>query len=344
MHIHRLGNAVEVQGVNLLDDDECTELGRVLANECVVLVKDSVSEKRLFEIQNLWGQPCRPLVPRLMNEKKLSGRHWRDVLMNMAYIRSDHKTEGESELSTYATRISYERDEKGRTRGFFSNGELDWHCDQHAFHDNQRIVGLMSLWGTENSQTTFLCTADTYANLNHEDRSMVDELVSVYEWDGGTMCQGLIPQQLAMVQLQMVPLAKMECPLHDRTASGVHGIRFPSQCFTHFKDVSPTESLKIKDHIWSLLNTDKNIYRHHWQDGEIMFMDQNITLHARPTNIEYGNKRTLCRISSYLDNLFPGEGPIDYVKADGEDLSLDEFAIRLDRQRRAEYEKALVAS
>ena len=145
MKVARLNNAVEVTGIDLLDDEQCRELGRILANECVVLIRDKVSEKRLFEIQSLWGQPSRSLMERYVAEKKIGGRHWRKILLHAGYNKPKDL---DPEIGEFVGRVSVEKDEKGRATGVFTNGELDWHCDQHAYHDNQRIVGLMSLWGT----------------------------------------------------------------------------------------------------------------------------------------------------------------------------------------------------
>lgn len=77
------------------------------------------------------------------------------------------------------SRVSFEKDKRGNPTGLFTNGELDWHSDQQAIVDSQTIVGLMSLWGTENSQTGFPCTEKAYSKLSEDDRSILNELISV---------------------------------------------------------------------------------------------------------------------------------------------------------------------
>ena len=334
MEIKYLNNAVQVTGCDLENDDDCIELGHILANECVVFVKDCVSEERLYDIHSLWGTPCRAILHRYVGEQRLTGRHWRSLLVNLGYISTavDHIA-GKTGMS----RVSFERNSKGKPTGVFTNGELDWHSDQQSYHDNHRVVGLMSLWGSKNSQTAFLATHKAYERLNHQDKSMVDELVSVWRWDGGTMAPNLIPSQKEIVRYNMIPYADMECSLVDQTASGVKGIRFPSHCFSHFQGMSHEESQNYRAHLWTKLNKPEYIYTHDWEDGEIMFMDQNITLHARPTNIQEGDKRTMSRMISYLDKLYPGQGPADYVLYDGSKLDHETFASMVDRQRKAEY-------
>ena len=328
-------NAVEVSDIDLENDDHCRELGYIVAEKCVVYINQKVSESRLVDIQNLWGKPCQTLMARFLIAKKLGGRHWREILLYAGYNKLDGV---DIKLGGHVSRVSFEKDKKGRPKGFFTNGELNWHCDQHAFHDSQRVVGLLSLVETEGSQTNFLNTAPSYAALNHEDRSAVDELICVYEWDGGSMCEDLIPEQTLLVRYNMVPFSGMECPLKDTTAAGVEGIRFPSQCFSHFKGLSSKESLEYKDYLWSKINKPKNIYQHKWKDGELIFIDQNITLHARPTNVKDGDKRTLCRNISYMDNLYPEHAPIDHALLDGKKMPLDEFAVLVDQQRKSEFQ------
>lgn len=334
MKISHLNNSYEVSDIDLMNDEHCRELGRVVAEKCVVLVRQKISEKRLHEIQMLWGQPSSSIIDRYVGARKLGGRHWRSLLINFSLTTQAHpELQGRRGLA----RVSYEKDKKGRPRGFFTNGELDWHCDQQAYYDTQTVVGLMSLWGTKNSQTSFLSTAEAYDNLSADDRTMVDELVSVWAWDGGSMSRDLIDGQKDIVHYLMCPVPGMECPLVNETAAGVPGIRFPSHSFSHFRGMSIEESVKYRGHLWSLLDQDKYKYVHDWSDGEVIFMDQNITLHARPTNVKDGDKRTMARMISYMDHLYPEKAPVDFVLCDGKRYDHDTFAKMVDDQRRKEY-------
>lgn len=238
-------------------------------------------------------------------------------------------------------RVTIERNQRDKGTGMFPEGHLDWHSDQQSYHDNQRVIGLMSLWGSRNSQTAFLCTAPAYDALNHEDRSLVDELVCVWAWDGGQMSPTVDDDQKEIVRYNMCPYDGMETRLVDRTASGREGIHFPSHCFSHFKGMSVEESARTKAHIWSLLHRPEYVYMHDWDDGQIVFMDQNITLHARPTVVRQGDTRTMTRMIAYLDTLYPGNGPADHVLYDGKRLSHDEFAAMVDAQRKQEFEQRM---
>ena len=50
MRVLNIGNAVEVFDIDLMDDEACLELGYVVAKENVVLLRQAVSEQRLYDI------------------------------------------------------------------------------------------------------------------------------------------------------------------------------------------------------------------------------------------------------------------------------------------------------
>lgn len=328
MKVKDLGNAVEVTDIDMYNDEECLELGRLAAQECVVFVDRPVTERRLYDIQTAWGMPSRALVHKFVGDQKLTGKHWRKFLNNLVYVSKavGEKLDGMS-------RVSYVKTEKGKPTGIFATGELDWHADQQTFYQPQRVIGLASLFGSEGSQTSFLRTSEMYNKLNHEDKSMVDELISCYEWDGGTMSRDLEPDQMDIVRYHMVPLDGIERPLKDKTATGREGLCWPSHSFSHFKGMTQEESKKYRDHLWSLLNKPEYIYTRNWKDGQVMFMDQNITIHARPTNVTAGNMRTMVRMVTYMDKLFPGNEEFDFVMYKGGKLDLDTFMNMVDEQR-----------
>ena len=335
MILHNLNNAYKVTGIDLNSDDEIAELGKLVADKCVVFIDDvNINEKRLYEIMTSWGDPSRALLHKYVGEKRVSGSHWRELLLNLGYISKavDDFKEGMS-------RVSYAKNKKGKPTGIFTNGELDWHSDQQSHHDVQRVIGLMSLFGTANSQTTFLCTASAYESLDTYDKSQVDELWSVWVWDDGKMCEDLIDSQKEIVRYHMAPYPNMECPLLDQTSTGRKGIKFPSHSFSHFRGMSKSESAKYKAHLWEKLNKPEYIYTQNWQDNQIVFMDQNITLHARPTNVKDGDTRTMSRCITYMNKLFTDveNQPKDYIHWDGKVLNHDQFASMVNEQRLEEF-------
>jgi len=334
MRVLNLGNAVEVVNIDLMDDEACLELGHLVAKENVVLLRQAVSEQRLYDIHMLWGSPYLGFILEPVIRRDVSGRHWRSVQASANRIGS--KLEGH-ERNQGMARVSAQQDKRGNPTGIFMNGELNWHADLQTVFDVQKIVGLMSLWGTKNTQTAYLCTAPAYDALSKEDRTMVDELITISRWDGGAMSRDLIQSQLDIVRSQIVPIDGMECPLMMKTNNGQAGMRFPTHSFHGFKGMSQAESLKFRDHLWEQINRPEYIYVHDWEDGQIMFMDQQITLHARPTAIKAGDERTLCRVSSYLDHLYPDYPAANYGFYDGEKLDRAALIALADEKKKAEF-------
>ena len=333
MKITKLNNAVEVSDIDLHNDDECIELGKLVAQECVVFVNDSVSEDRLYDIHSNWGDMSSPPVLKYAMQNKPEDEHW-----SFVHKMNKNITDKMNSSRSGIARISFEKTDDGEPTGAFPNGKLGWHCDQQALYETQRVIGLMSLYGSENSQTSFLCTAEMYDKLNKEDKTMIDELVCVSAWDG-EMARGLDTKQLEVLRYHMVPMDGIEQPLKQETATGVNGIKYPSHSFSHFKGMSKEDSLKYRDHLWSLLNKPEYIYTHDWKDGQIMFMDQNITLHARPTNIEDGDNRTMLRCISHVNKLFKNQDPLGYVTIDGRKISHNEFAEMANEQRLRDFDR-----
>jgi hypothetical protein len=137
----------------------------------------------------------------------------------------------------------------------------------------------------------------------------------------------------------MVPMDGLETRLKTESAAGLSGIKFPAHSFDYFKGMSRAESQKVLIELHKAVYQDKYVYTHDWKDGQIVWMDQEITLHMRPTKVLPGSKRSMVRIISYLDKLYPNKGLIDFVKLDGKKVSHDEFAVMVDQERKKFFEE-----
>jgi hypothetical protein len=137
----------------------------------------------------------------------------------------------------------------------------------------------------------------------------------------------------------MVPVNGMETRLYTETATGVSGMKIPSHSFDGFVGMSQVESFKLFDEIKKHVFKPEYIYTQDWEDGQIMFMDQEITLHARPTNIQDGNLRTMARVITYLNKIFPENKPTEQVRLNGKFLTHSEFAKVIDDNRKKEFIK-----
>ena len=320
---------VEAYNIDWNSPEECLELGRLAASQCIVFVNEKITTDQLSDTMTAWGDPAHAIIHNYVTSKQLAGRHWREIYLNLGYTVSELDKKMHENVST----VSYKKDDRGRAKGIFSNGELDWHSDQCAFDDSPRMIGLQSVSDTANSQTTFLCTHDAYNSLSSDMQSTVKELVVKHKWYKGRMAPGLNQVQSLLIRYNMVPIDGMETKLYSETTTGIPGMKIPSHSFNGFVGMSMEESCRLIDEIKRHVFQDRYVYTQDWQDGQVVFMDQEITLHARPTNIKHGDKRTMARCITYLNKLYPDHPLRKTVRYQGEIISHDEFAQLVDADR-----------
>lgn len=327
---------VEAYDIDWNCQEEVKELGRLCASECIVFVDEEVSTETLYDTMMKWGDPSRAFIHDAVLSKKIQGRHWREILLHLGYINKDIDPNYKGSVSL----VSYKTDEKNRPKGIFQNGELHWHSDQAAFDDGQRIIGLKSLSDTKNSQTQFLCTHDAYESLSSDMKSMVKELIVKHKWMDYAIAPGLNPSQKLLIHYNGVPLDGMETKLYRETCTGLTGIKLPLPTFDGFVGMGKTESDKIMKELTELCVKDEYIYTQNWKDGQLVFMDQEITLHRRPTNVKDGDKRTMVRVISYLNKLFYNEQSriMENIRYNGSIYEFDDFLKLVDQDRKKTFE------
>jgi alpha-ketoglutarate-dependent taurine dioxygenase len=299
-------------------------------------VDQRIAVEDLYKAMMTWGDPSRAMIHEYIVEK-FKGRHWREILINLGYISNEV---GEEMLNAVSV-VSYKKGEKGRPAGIFQNGELDWHSDQCSVDDGQRMIGLQSISDTANSQTQFLCTHDAYESLSSDMKSMVKELYVKHKWVDGAMAPGLNKLQTNLIHYNMVPLDGMETRLYRETATGLPGLKMPPTSFDGFAGMSMDESNRVINEIKRVVYKDDYVYTQDWIDGQTVFMDQEITLHKRPTNIKDGDLRTMSRCISYLNKLYPDSPAaqrLTHIRYKGQMLTKDEFATLVDADRKRRFE------
>lgn len=326
---------VEAYDIDWNCKEEIKELGRLCSAHCIVFVDEEVPTETLYNTMTEWGDASRAFIHNAVISKKLQGRHWREILLNLGFINRDIDEKFKGAVSM----VSYKRDEKNRPKGIFQNGELNWHSDQFAFDDGQRIIGLKSQSDTENSQTQFLCTHDAYESLSSDMQSMVKELIVKHKWIDEAIAPGLNHSQTLLIHYNSIPIDGMETKLYRETCTGLPGMKIPRNSFDGFLGMSMEESNKVMEEINKSVYKDEYVYTQNWRDGQLVFMDQEITLHRRPTNVKDGDKRTMVRVISYLNKLFDNEQSriIDKIRYNGNYYSEDEFLALVDEDRQRRF-------
>ena len=332
---------VEIYDIDWNCKEEIIELGKLCSSQCIIFVNEKISTETLCRSMLQWGDAAKSLVLDWVAEKKLTGSHWRELLINLAYIGDSankiFNTPVDIDLHRATSIVSYKKNlKKERPTGIFQKGELNWHSDQCALDDGQRVIGLQSISDTINSQTQFLCTHDVFESLSLDMQSMIKELVVKHKWVDNVMTPGLDFIQTMITRYNMVPLDGMETRLYRETATGLPGMKIPSHSFDGFVGMTMEESNRIMNEINQRVYNEDYIYTQNWQDGQIVFMDQEITLHRRPTNISYGDKRTMARVSTYLNKIFNNEQSNikEVIKYKGSVYTISDFMKIVDEERK----------
>ena len=86
MKVQRLQNAVEAFDFDINANDEIEDLGRLLADQQVVVVKQKITEKRHFDILDSWGSSGMSPIIYGIGTGKLKGLHWNSIRNTTARI------------------------------------------------------------------------------------------------------------------------------------------------------------------------------------------------------------------------------------------------------------------
>jgi alpha-ketoglutarate-dependent taurine dioxygenase len=203
-------------------------------------------------------------------------------------------------------RVTGIKDSEGNSTGMFSDGELGWHSNQQGTNHIGASVTLRGWEGTVGTSTEFLNTVDAYDEMTSDMRSMCDELVAVHRWEKGIMAPGLTPIQDQILSLNMCPDDDTELPLVTYSPGGLKGLHYAYSTMHHFKGMSREESMKVVDELSKHVLRDRYVYAHEWQDGDLLFFDNTITLHRRPTRD--CSRRLMYRMAANFDRLLQLRG------------------------------------
>lgn len=280
-----LGVKISDVDLNTASDNDLKEIGQQVFDKLVVVVdKESanIPVERFHYIQTLWGDPVQSYAKDRLAER-IEKEGWTKLYLETA---KDIKamTKDLSHLPGMI-RVTGIKDEKGNRTGMFADGELDWHSNQQSDNDGYApLIGLQGVEGTEGSSTEFLQTVDALNDLDSDTQSEVNNLVAIHKFEKDRISRGTSDSQALITNLQLVPEDNVEMKVTITAPNGAKGMHFPWTSIVGFKDYTQEEFEKLYNHLVEHLWQDKYVYKHQWQDGDIVWMDQIVTLHRRPGN------------------------------------------------------------
>jgi len=330
-----LGVEVDVD-LKTISDEEIEEFGKIVADQLVVTVNTAnctLPPERLNYIAKKFGDPfggieTKQSVYDLVETKKKEGSLTRADLQVLKELRKIRQG-----LEQYDGQIwvTGKKDQEGDYLGMFADGELDWHSDRQGTGNFCPCIGLMSVEGTIGTSTEFLQTADAYEKLSAGDQKFLNELIAIHSYTPGKIAPGLNKSQDNIVRMNMCPIDLSEVPVSCMSTTGRRGIRLSYNTIVGFKGYNEKDTPEIIKWMIDTFMKDEYVYHHDWNDGDMVWMDQTITVHRRPT--KDCSKRVLIRQTCNFDNLL-GKGTqglqnIGYtlpgIIKEGKMLTRDEF-------------------
>lgn len=292
------GGIVTDFNLSAASDDEIRALGRHnLSNLLTIVPKEcaSISAETLHYVCSFWGtHMVRGTVEKLLKKPNKTNLE-KKVLEEIDRFKVD---------GLYGIiRVSGKKDQNGNSTGMFADGELEWHSNGSGMDENERepCIGLVAAEGSEGSVTEFLQTADAYASLNSEWKKTIDNLKAIHRWQSEKTTPGLNEVQAEVARLNLTPFDNIALPLKATSPGGIEGIHFPFNSIIGFEGYTENESKEIFSFLMSHFVKEEYIYSHKWRDGDVIWMDQTITLHRRPT--KDCSKRVMYRVCTSYDFL-----------------------------------------
>lgn len=299
---------VEIEDVDLktASDEEIDEVGKVIADQLVVVIDSkncTLPAPRLNYIAKRFGDPfggidTKQSVYALVEEKKSAGLLTREDLSVLKNMRKIRKGLEEHDGQIWVTG---KKDDEGDYLGMFADGELDWHSDRQGTGNFCPCIGLMAVSGTEGTCTEFLQTHDAFESLGKDDQKWLENLIAIHSYTTGKIAPGLNKEQDNIVRMNMCPIDQSEVPVTCSSTTGRRGIRLSYNTVVGYKGYNEEESQDITKWILDKFLRDEYMYHHDWKDGDMVWMDQTITVHRRPT--KDCSKRVLIRQTCNFDNL-----------------------------------------
>lgn len=195
-----------------------------------------------------------------------------------------------------AVRVTGEKNADGNPGLFGMKEELIWHANKVNEADRRSMVWLYGERGTKGSITSFTNHILAYNSMSSELRDKIADLKSVYDYSYSK------DEHVGFGTKNAV--ATHTPPLVYTNPAGQTGIFLAWLHLKNFVGMTEEDSKVIVDQLVKHIFSDpNNIYDHHWEDGDVLLMEQWLGVHKRHA-FENMEARVLHRIEtdfSYID-------------------------------------------
>ena len=226
-----------------------------------------------------------------------------------------------------------------RNQGLFGDYELDWHTNMTPVADAEEVVGLYAKTITYDTETWFACSVPYFKQLPEPRKQLFRELTVVHDpkrqlglihaaWQpkfGEIYGEEVLREiQKNRETREVFNALNMESENKEKFAAsrgimnnhklvpdhplGVEGLFFsPYEIHGFIRRgylMSDTQAKDIFDTVYTdYVNNDEYIYKHTWQEGDIVLFDQIIGIHRRPDILKDKPRRLLRTATWYKSHL-----------------------------------------
>lgn len=176
----------------------------------------------------------------------------------------------------YICRVTGKKDQYGEEGIAGHKSEMLWHNEQPHIRGGSSIAYLYAVEGTKGSVTLWNNTVLAYADLSSEIKEKIKDLTCIYF--GGVTHS--IERSKENFDNRKV-YENIALPLVYKSQAGKTGLYFSLYQFEKFQGMSREQSLEIAEPLFKFITSEKYVYQHFWEDGDVSFSDQWLGVHKR---------------------------------------------------------------
>lgn len=246
------GAEVSQLQLKLATDYEIQEIGKLLLNQQVVLLRNQV----------------------LTTEEEVKATYrFGDVEKVTAYHRCPIDSQGQPLCEVQ--RVTGMRHPDGSPMGLFGHDhDLDWHANRpSAEMERKPLIWLRAIFGTQGSRTSWANCTLAYNDFDELFQRELEELYGVF---------GFEPNNYTSWN-EWKPHRNYDGIKIVRSVPGMSGkvLFFPFLQLFGFKNKDDAYFQKVFSKIKNKILQEKYVYHHDWQDGDIILSEQWGTIHKR---------------------------------------------------------------
>lgn len=290
----RLGVYIDDVDFNHLTNEEWREIGKIhLDNLVTIIRKTNLTGDNFPNYIFKWGDN-RSIHGLAISKKynKSIGDFFNDALSDKEYINEDDRRWAKTIASLFykdknnipngIINVSGIKDESGKPKGLFADGELTWHSNESGNLTFTPGVALLAHQGVIGSATSFCTTVDWYESQSESFRSELDEMIIVHAFKPGAINPGLGEEQEEVIRRNSCPTDGERIPLVIQSPGLIKGLHFSFNTIDRIDGMSKEESDKLLERLQKEIVADKNIYDHWYQNNnDLCLFDNSIVIHRR---------------------------------------------------------------